>query len=89
MLDPHPCDLMDYAPERPPIKLEAGKYYLRRDGVVMGPLRANDSALYPFCCVSPVTENFLSWTSRGHGMADRREMPTDLIAEVGAAEVTG
>lgn len=63
--------------EAKPLRLEAGKRYVRRDGQITGPLIARDSEYYPFHegSSSPFT-----WGGNGryNGPSDT---PLDLIAE--------
>lgn len=57
------------------MKLEAGKRYVRRDGVVVGPLIENSNMLYSFRCGRD------SWTEEGLYSATGAGSQHDLIAE--------
>jgi hypothetical protein len=89
MLDPHPCDLMDYAPERPPIKLEAGKYYRDREGRVHGPLRESGNPVYRFSN-SPQANRHRSWTEAGvFNVLGDGTKEYDLVAEAASPLLAG
>lgn len=64
-------------PSKPPLQLELGKRYVRKDSTVTGRLEKSTDKLYPFRC--PIVGCF--YTSKGHFEIDNLHHPYTIVAE--------